>query len=361
MPNSKATKGAQKELLAALENVFDLDMVTLTTYTRLWQLETWLRRMVYVELKAKYGALWDKHLRDNMHQRSRANDEALTHMPSSAATDISYLGLSGLVKTIDAEWDLFESYLKEKTIWDADLMEVEQIRHRVAHFRRGHRDDLARVTQLLRDIDKGCWMFCTSLNNIDPMYAPSNDSRDPVIYEYSYLIHWAQAHKANYQGPRRFGNIASKLEISIEVNVRPWNRQPIPDPSQIAGTEGFLYSVVVITSPPLCFRYDYLLETMQQIRSDAIFYCVYPGRQLIRVILPTVVGKESIIEFINILIHVASESLIQASYPEFDEKEAEREERAVQQIADRWSDLVFGPDNPITFLTADSASSLFNA
>ena len=34
----------------------------LSTYARLWEFETWLRMMVYVELRACYGDNWEKHL-----------------------------------------------------------------------------------------------------------------------------------------------------------------------------------------------------------------------------------------------------------------------------------------------------------
>jgi hypothetical protein len=77
------------------------------------------------------------------------------------------------------------------TIWEAKLEEVSQIRHRVAHFRRGHRDDLQRVLQLMRDLDQGFWRFCTSYNDPTPVLPQSDD---PVVSHFLHLdlMPWTQ-------------------------------------------------------------------------------------------------------------------------------------------------------------------------
>lgn len=53
----------------------------LDCYRRLWQLELWLRELVYVELKCRYGDEWVDHI----HQKgkgARRADNRLTHMPT---------------------------------------------------------------------------------------------------------------------------------------------------------------------------------------------------------------------------------------------------------------------------------------
>ena len=51
----------------------------------------------------------------------------------------------------------------------------------MAHFRLGHEDDLARALQLLRDLDRGFWTFCTSYNDAQPILPASND---PVVQHF---------------------------------------------------------------------------------------------------------------------------------------------------------------------------------
>ena len=50
----------------------------------------------------------------------------------------------------------------------------------------GHRDDLSRVEQLLRDVDQGFWSFCTSYNSRLPILPHSNDK---LAEHFLYLTH----------------------------------------------------------------------------------------------------------------------------------------------------------------------------
>jgi hypothetical protein len=63
-----------------LFGVPDLPQQVLETYARLWQLETWLRQLVYVQLRAKSGDAWEGHV--NRALNSKTNDRRLTHMPT---------------------------------------------------------------------------------------------------------------------------------------------------------------------------------------------------------------------------------------------------------------------------------------
>ncbi len=158
------------------DEVAEVPKRVLATYSRLWQLETWLRRMVYVELRALLGDGWSDGLPTS--SASMAADKRLTHMPTPEMNALSYAQLSKLQDLITRHWDCFAQYLPPPDIWTAKLAEVSQIRHRVAHFRIGHVDDLQRVLQLLRDVDDGFWQFCTSYNDAQPVI-PATD--DPVV------------------------------------------------------------------------------------------------------------------------------------------------------------------------------------
>ncbi|RUV74835.1 MAG: hypothetical protein EOR30_29375 [Mesorhizobium sp.] len=167
----------------------------LTCYTLLWQLELWLREIVYVELKARHGGAWLNYIvvqsGRRSHQaakrsqqagvRSQQADGRLTHMPTRERNPLSYITFDTLLKTITKHWRFFAPYLPVQSIWKARMEEVSQIRNRVAHFRNGHPGDLQRVAQLLDDIDKGVWTFVTSYNDGQPIYPPR---RDPVAKQF---------------------------------------------------------------------------------------------------------------------------------------------------------------------------------
>jgi hypothetical protein len=155
------------------DEVAEVPKRVLAKYSRLWQLETWLRRMVYVELRALLGDGWSDGLPTS--SASMAADKRLTHMPTPEMNALSYAQLSKLQDLITRHWDCFAQYLPPPDIWTAKLAEVSQIRHRVAHFRIGHVDDLQRVLQLLRDVDDGFWRFCTSYNDAQPVIPATDD------------------------------------------------------------------------------------------------------------------------------------------------------------------------------------------
>jgi hypothetical protein len=165
----------------------------LETYARLWQFETWLRRLVYVQLRALDGDAWQTKINAANGEKPKASDKRLTHMPTAEDGVLSFVQLSELKRVVSDQWPLFESYLPPKTIWDAKLEEVLAIRHRVAHFRSLHRDDLARMTQFLRDIDAGFWRFCTSYNNPRPVLPQSGE---PVVEHFLPLDLFAWTERA---------------------------------------------------------------------------------------------------------------------------------------------------------------------
>jgi hypothetical protein len=89
--------------------VAELPERTLSTYARLWQLETWLRRMVYVELRADRGDGWRTDVRN--FAGSFEADKELGHMPTPETTPLSYTQFSELKRLISENWGLFSPYL----------------------------------------------------------------------------------------------------------------------------------------------------------------------------------------------------------------------------------------------------------
>ena len=96
----------------------------LQTYSRLWQLETWLRLMVYVELKARMGDSWMDKVKLAKTEGSQKADKALTHMPTSEEYPLSYAQLSELRRIITENRPIFDSFLPPEKIWDARMDEI---------------------------------------------------------------------------------------------------------------------------------------------------------------------------------------------------------------------------------------------
>ena len=207
-----------EELLATEPPKHILDI-----YRLLWQLEQWLRRLVYVELKALRGDAWDSKIVNA--ERPREKDKRLSHMPIVEENLLSYTQLSELCRIITDDWRLFEHFLPPNSIWEAKLEEVAQIRHRVAHFRSVHHDDFDRVVRLLKDIDKGFWRFCTSYNDGHKLV----ESSDPVL---NHFYHWRP-----YQQDR--------VAAYMQVVRRPWADWGTYESGRIAGKEGFIFNALI--------------------------------------------------------------------------------------------------------------------
>jgi hypothetical protein len=92
----------QKEL-DAIGEVPGVPKRALSTYARLWQFETWLRRMVYVELRALLGSGWNS----DMPRPTKAyeSDKRLIHMPTPEMDALSFAQLSMLEKVIEKKLD----------------------------------------------------------------------------------------------------------------------------------------------------------------------------------------------------------------------------------------------------------------
>jgi hypothetical protein len=317
----------------------------LGTYARLWQLETWLRRLIYVELRASAGDAWREKIRDP--EGSWKADKRLTHMPTVEQNPLSYVQFSELQRVISDNWSLFDSFLLPKSIWEAKLEEISQIRHRVAHFRRGHADDLQRVVQLLRDLDQGFWRFCTSYNDPQPILPQSDD---PVESHFLHLdpFPWGEMSDGKWA---RTGSADPEagFGLTVEVLCRPWTRWSIP----VAGQPGYLYDVTIHARQQRHLDYRQLIESTSGLHGHLVHVCLDSLAKSVRVTIPAVLGGERVIAIVERLceacLYCLTSGLLQP--------DADR----VQRLADSLPECVLGPNNPLTFLAPDMPCSFFGA
>ena len=100
----------------------DVPEQSLRTYARLWQFETWLRRMVYVELRALSGDHWAQSI--PVDPRPFNADKRLSHMPTREFNSLSYSQLSQLLGVIEKHWDCFQAYFPPQDLWKAKIAEI---------------------------------------------------------------------------------------------------------------------------------------------------------------------------------------------------------------------------------------------
>lgn len=211
----------------------------LSAYGRWWQLENWLRDVVYLELRAKWGVGWHQHLHGPTTHRA-AKEGRIEYMASADRADLlTYSDTAVLFDLISAHWELFERTLLPRPYWEGLETVLRDLRHRVAHCRRPHSDDVGRLEQTLRDLESGArrWhaAYAEPINVFEK-------TRDPVVMAWIGQRHPAAA--------RLVEHCASQYDVRLRLaySVRPWDRQPLSD-VDISGSEGVLWHAHWLLGP----------------------------------------------------------------------------------------------------------------
>lgn len=202
----------------------------LSFFGRWWQLERWLREMVYVELRAKYGPAWTAHLSGPAPNRASA-DVANAYMASADASDLlSYADAPVLFRLVLDQWDLFSRYLPSLARWRGSADLLLDLRNRIAHCRRPHRDDLGRIEQMLRDLEPGARLFYDDYNRVSRLLATSRDAiaRAWVVGEHEAAVRLLE-HASDQYGTR----------FSLGYSIQPWAEAA--DHAQLDGTAGVIW------------------------------------------------------------------------------------------------------------------------
>ena len=310
--------------------------------------------MVYVEFRARYGDSWESHLQGST-TIPHDQDKRLSHMPTREILPTSYMQLRDLLKTVSCKWCLFEPYLPPKSIWEVKLLEIEQIRHRVAHFRLGHQHDASRVEQLLRDVDQGFWRFCTSYNSGSPVLPPS---KDPVTKSLLHLdpFPWNETEPGHWA---RFGIADRNLLVSVQVNVlrRPWLKSPSTEP--VAGTAGYLYDATLCARNHREFNYSRFLAATEHVHKQLCHICIDGPADTLRITVPAILGATTVINIFAKLVN-AAENALHSPAPRSEKLEYADRQTQVESLADSCPEYVLGPANPLTFLDPEMPCSFFN-
>jgi hypothetical protein len=205
----------------------------LEVYARWWQLETYLREVVYTEMRCAYGRDWMERLSEGAWVRAE-RDRANAYMASADADEVlAYADMGALLRVIDAHWELFEPILPPQPRWTGLCDELIAIRNRSAHCRRPHADDRARLEQALRNLEPGAREFYRSYCRSWPV---TQKSRDPLARDWVRERHDAAARLVEHCR-RKYGT-----QFRLEYSVRPWSEQP-GNQDSIGATRGVLWHV----------------------------------------------------------------------------------------------------------------------
>lgn len=262
---------------------------TLAVYKDLWQLEVWLRRLVYIELKTKYGRTLEA-------QFDKAKDflkksQAYHHMPAAEGELVSYMLMRGLLIMIERHWDLFEPYLMPQKQWDARMDEIEHIRNRVAHFRHGHSDDHERVKQLLRDLDPKFWSLCVSLDELEVVMFD-----DPVVTAFTTLEDMPYR-RLDDGRLLRCGSSDPTMTTAFQLSVfkRPW----APLERDAAGREGYFYRAHFYAKGGRYVQFPEVLRQTRRLHDDVLFIAHDGNASNVTLLIPAVIGSPHVTDAIN--------------------------------------------------------------
>lgn len=320
----------------------------LQTYALLWQLEAWMRRMVYVEIKS-FSRDFLAELKScgvNAGERSLEAEAKMVHMKTPERENISYMDLSQIIKVIDEKWVLFSSYLPPKDIFLSKMQEVRQIRNRVAHFRKGHCDDHARVTQMVRDMDRSVWLLCSTYNNPEPCLPPDSDA---ITRKFLHLdpFPWTLASDGVW-GRCGFADPNMRIAVSIEMMHRPW----LARPESFSRNEGKIYDVNIHARGANHINYRDLIGYCEKIIEDIIHIVLDDFAKSLRITIPAVLGEEKIMDIIEKTIKFTEYSMRPGA--------TQIGSSFINEQCDRWPEKILTPYDPLAFISSSMPCSIMD-
>ncbi|MEU4709971.1 hypothetical protein AB0G00_26450 [Nocardia salmonicida] len=208
---------------------------SLALYARWWQLETWLRELIYVELRATFGVKWEDVVKAATGRKNA--DASFTHMSGpDNGNPLAYLDYSQLLEIIDTHWPKFALALIEANSWKGRQEELKRIRHRIGHLRKPHPDDLSRLEQTLRDLERGTFVALASYNKRS---MPDPRSRSDAVTRGWVAGEHRTAKRLIEHADRQY-----ETRLRVETSRRPWASMP----TDLTGAEGILWHAEFIMS-----------------------------------------------------------------------------------------------------------------
>lgn len=109
--------GDDVKAIEAATRSYGVPSRSLAMCARWWQLETWLRQLAYVELRARDGQSWVDNIDKTTLSRQARDDERAYMVSRDWKDPLASLDASKLLDLIDRNWDLFGPSLIEQGAW----------------------------------------------------------------------------------------------------------------------------------------------------------------------------------------------------------------------------------------------------
>lgn len=199
-------------------------------FARWWRLESYLRDLVYTELRAFNGVNFAEGI-DSRAIRRAEQDRVNDYIASADSEDVlAYLDVGQLLDLIDDRWSLFEQTLLAHERWAPKIDELRSLRNRISHCRRPHSRDLPRLEMLLDDLELGAQRFFTSYNDTSCQI----DEKDPFARAWIGGRH-ARADLIEHARDNYW------TRMHVRLSRRPW--APEPEGHRVSGEVGYLWHV----------------------------------------------------------------------------------------------------------------------
>lgn len=306
-----------------------------------WQLETWLRTMVYVELRAA-RVDWEEPIKCNVRDwppLSKESDKKLHHMATPHQAALSYLTFGQLWNVISdsGNWPLFEPYFPPKDNTEVRMEEVKAIRNRVAHFREPHPQDEARFELFMRDLEPGIRGFCEryTVGNIatelehDPVSAELEKTWEHVGYGIELLRPnggWLYAPGRHRQNPL----MNAELHLLTHKNYKR------------GSLEGVIYKLTFGHNRQGKFDNRSFIENTEGLHKYIVHILLSAPEFAPAVTIPAIHGVEATAGLLGNFLRAALENSSSHSVRELDRDRL------------KWPEYILWPDHMLTFIDKET-------
>nr|HEX4316263.1 hypothetical protein [Kofleriaceae bacterium] len=317
-------------------------------FSLLWQLEAWMREMVYVEFRARY-ATWQNEITNTIRDwppRSQNPDKRLTHMRTPHERGISYLSLGQLLSIVQSETYsmLFTQYLPPPDIFGPRMSEISQIRHRIAHFRDPHDTDVDRTSLLLKDLDQGFWRFATAYQTRKIRFGDNSSDSINDYFNDTHDRRWVVEMRTldgdwRYAGERR----EPRLNFDLSYSTRPWFTY---NAQALIGHAGLVYHARLRSR--LNVSVDEVLRRTQDVHANCIH--IRLEHNSIEIMVPSVIGHDLVVSTLDSFLNRSIECMSSSDV---------LDTQKLDQIAAKWPEYVLGPSNPLGALETSMQGPIF--
>jgi hypothetical protein len=343
-------------------------------YARLFQMENWLRELVYLETKAHFGKDWWNECQTALArskapgipaEKSLSRDKRHPHMATPENDPLWFLSFESLLKIIFDEklWPLFDCYLTTKELLQQKFSEISSIRNRSAHNRPLHADDLDRIRRLLRDLDKGFWRFCSSFGDIRPFIAELRADRVYQNFKHRMCVDFVEV------APNQWAQVGNTTGSSQNVMVM-YSCRPSAMNAGVFPVRGGLYHFHFSLTPHNRRTLDYrkILEFSKPYHQIVAYIILDSHQGSLEVSIPALHPAQEVIEAAECF-YEGCGRMFTFSYrnhvakPPGDNLLAEYEafNRPFQAIASEWPHYVIPPGHHFDVLAPDTPCSFFEA